>query len=308
MNAARLLRAATASLAVIACGAALASAETVYCTAIEDVPITITEPGVYCLNHDLSFSSPSIAVIIEADGVTLDLNGHSLEGSGVGRAVYAIARNNITIRNGRISSLSSGVNLGAYSPTYAGSGGHLIEGLEFQGMRYTAVYVAGRGNVVRDNRILDTGNSDGNSARAIVARGPGARVLDNEVIGTRGGAAQYSAAAAIVLGSAPGSVVESNRITDTVNLNQGDVAGIWVSQSPSAQVNGNRIANTTGYPNSTGVLVVNSHYVAVRDNVFDLLDFGIVFGAGSSGKYMGNLASGVTVPYAGGTAAGTTNY
>jgi len=305
MRSARFSRLAAASLAAATCSLPTVMAETVNCTPVDTVPYTITAPGVYCLTGDLTGFASNAAITIQADNVTLDLNGYTLEGAGgTPTGIGSQDRSNVTLRNGRIVGFGSGVFLRAAGPTYAGSGGHLIEGLELRRTVVFGIVVMGRGNVIRGNRIVDTASAQGSgTAFGIWALGPAARVSDNDVIGTRG------AAKGIYLANAPGSVVEGNRVTDTINPNQGTANAIEVLGSNATQVNGNRIANTTGYANSTGVSISSSSYVTVRDNVFNLLDFGIVFGVGAgTGKYMGNLASGVTSPYAGGIPAGATNY
>jgi len=76
---------------------------------VSELPYTISQPGMYRLSGDLSLSTHDTnGLTINADNVTLDLNGHSLTGPGKaagtsGHGVYVSSiQHNITIRNGTV--------------------------------------------------------------------------------------------------------------------------------------------------------------------------------------------------------------
>jgi hypothetical protein len=74
-------------------------------------PVTISIPGAFQLDSNLFVSSNKIGIQVTSKNVTIDLNGYTLQGSGV--AWYGIAGgvNNVTIRNGTIDSfLYDGIN------------------------------------------------------------------------------------------------------------------------------------------------------------------------------------------------------
>ena len=50
-------------------------------------------------------------LIVDAHGITIDLNGHTLDGKGVGAAVRNIGFDNVTIKNGRMVDWDWGVAL-----------------------------------------------------------------------------------------------------------------------------------------------------------------------------------------------------
>ncbi len=139
---------------------------------------------------------------------------------------------------------------------------------------------------------------------AITARGPGARVLDNDVIGTVAANAAYG----VELVAAASSVVEENRITNTTSTGSGSVYGIHAFNLDDASaISANTISNASVAVNSYGIFVDTDADVTVSDNRIARMSNGIYF-TGASGSYMNNLVRGATTPYTGGTAAGATNY
>lgn len=67
-----------------------------------DLPLTITAPGLYVLEEDIDAAGAG-GITISADGVTLDLRGHSLRnGSGPG-ILTSGSRKNLEVRNGTVS-------------------------------------------------------------------------------------------------------------------------------------------------------------------------------------------------------------
>ncbi len=72
----------------------------------DDIPFTITAPGVYCLSENVNFTTGS-AVTIKSNCVVFDLLGHAIEGaSGSGNGILIDVLNtftaNVTVKNGII--------------------------------------------------------------------------------------------------------------------------------------------------------------------------------------------------------------
>ena len=85
-----------------------------------DMPFTISSPGFYCLAEDVSFSSGSAGICIDADCVVFDLNSHSITntlGSGGSAVEVAANRAHIKIRNGTIVGSGIGGDLGVDLPS-----------------------------------------------------------------------------------------------------------------------------------------------------------------------------------------------
>jgi hypothetical protein len=83
-------------------------------------PVTITQPGSYRLSGNLTVPADASGIVIQADHVTLDLNGFRLAGDGTG-GVFGVAtldnndlglnRVGVTVRNGTITNFVSGIVL-----------------------------------------------------------------------------------------------------------------------------------------------------------------------------------------------------
>jgi hypothetical protein len=245
------------------------------CVPIAYVPYTIAAPGRYCVQQDLTTAiADGNAITIAADSVVLDLQGFTLDGSGGGPAtladgVYAEGRSSVAVRNGTVRGFHRGIVLEDGGP------GSRVEGIQAEASTFAGIWTAGEAVQVKRNRVTNTGRSDGEwTPVGIFVKGPGARLLDNEVVDTvapEGG---------------------------------GSVSVLQLSEAAGAVVRGNRIANGTGTRDATGIDVVGSIDVLVLENRLTGLDFGIVFESESTGKYRGNLTSGVATPYTGGTDAG----
>ena len=103
-------------------------------TAGTSFPITINESGSYVLTSNLTVKTGNInAITINADNVTLDLNGHSIYGPETGVGIYASYRYNITIKNGVVRGFYKGIYL------YKGAG-HRIEGIQASNNGHVGIY------------------------------------------------------------------------------------------------------------------------------------------------------------------------
>jgi len=97
-------------------------------TAGTTFPITINEPGSYVLTSNLMVTTGN-AINIDADNVTLDLNGHGIYGPGTGYGIYARNQFNITIKNGIVRGFRyNGIYLNN-DADHQGAG-HRIEGIQ----------------------------------------------------------------------------------------------------------------------------------------------------------------------------------
>ena len=254
-----------------------AAAETTICTVISVLPYTITAQGSYCLDRNLSTNITSGAAIsVNTDFVVLDLNGFKVGGGGAGfgtqtNGVQALNRKNVTVKNGNIRGFFRAVYL-----TDTGTAqGHLVEDVRADENTRAGIWVEGKGHVIRNNQVVKT---TGTTV-------PG----QTEIVGIA------------VVGA--GSRLLNNDVTDTIEMGAAEGLGLLVRNGDGAIVEGNRIGNAVLAATSVGISIETSDDVLAVNNRLATLGSGIIYGAGSGGKYRDNLTSGVTTPFTGGTDA-----
>jgi hypothetical protein len=148
-------------LAAIWAGLAFSGPARAACTAIDHANYTIASPGEYCLTANVVATSNGIT--INADNVTLDCGGYTIDGSAqaastTGRGVMAINRNGITIQNCTIKGFMEGIRLVGMDGTIRGN--MLIAPLS------RGIIVNGDGNVIDANRVTDAGGASNYSLGA----------------------------------------------------------------------------------------------------------------------------------------------
>jgi hypothetical protein len=195
-----------AAVLLLAAATTVARAETTLCINITSLPATITAPGSYCLKQDLATTiSSGTAISIEANNVTVDLNGFRLGGMSGGPATTALGvvsfKDNITVRNGTIRGYRTNIQL---------SGNNLlVEDMRIDNARGTGILVAGKNTVVRNNQVYRTGTPEASLATAIsVLFGP-TQISGNSIGGVGGVVAN-----GILVTSGDSVIVQGNAITD----------------------------------------------------------------------------------------------
>lgn len=194
-----------------------ARAETVNCTPISALPAVITVQGVYCLKGNLATAMPSgNAIDIQTNNVVLDLNGFKLGGLSAGLGtntfgIYALERQNITIKNGTIRGFRQGIVLdGSFA-----SQGHIVEDIRADQNTQVGIHVGGSGNIVRNNQVVATGGTTSFGPNAdvfgIYVTGNSPRVINNDVIDTvaTGAAVGYG----LILKFCDGALAVNNRFS-----------------------------------------------------------------------------------------------
>jgi len=216
-----------------------ARAETINCTEITAIPIIITVQGVYCLKGNLATSlTVGNMIDIQTNNVTIDMNGFKLGGlaGGLGTSangVFALNRKNITLRNGSVRGFLRGTQL--VQTVTGASSGHLIEDMLFDGNRFSGIQVGGSGNIIRRNRVVNTG--------------PGNLSFD---------------AVGIYLIPASNSVVAGNLVSGTSESSS--ARGIFVQLSTLIEVRGNTILDAKGVGTKRGIDIVFSTDITVIGN------------------------------------------
>ncbi len=105
--------------------------------AITNLPFVITESGSYYLTASLTGGAGANGITVEADDVTIDLNGFTLKGTAsTHHGIYQdAAYNGLTVRNGKVQrwSNSGGDLYGEYGGIFALGSGNLIEAVQATG-------------------------------------------------------------------------------------------------------------------------------------------------------------------------------
>ena len=112
-------------------------------TPISSLPYTISASGSYYLSQNLSISGAT-AITVNADDVTIELNGFTLSGNGTGtgaHGIYMNGRNNVEIKNGTVKGFGG---TGIYASGSTGKN-HRVIGVRAIGNGDDGIYV-GRNN------------------------------------------------------------------------------------------------------------------------------------------------------------------
>lgn len=120
---------------------------------IDSLPVTISAPGSYYFRHNFVYSLPSgHAITIEADHVTIDLNGFVLSSTPAvtGDAIHVeLNRNYLVVRNGAIVGNSTSGSPAGFAKGIDGNDRCRISDISVSGCRESGISVAGGSVVVR---------------------------------------------------------------------------------------------------------------------------------------------------------------
>jgi parallel beta-helix repeat protein len=212
------------AFAFLVVGASAATGDTITCGAV------ITEDT--RLDHDL-IDCPGDGIVIGADGITLDLGGHVVDGIGSGSPFEDAGidntggYDNVTIRDGSVVGFPTGISL-------MGTSRNVLRGLDVRENLSTGIYMYGldRADSV-ENRIVGNHVSGSTRGAGIYLEGAGPNLLKkNEISGNERG---------LLLGyGSAGNTVETNTVA-------ANFQGIYVTDfSDANQIKGNSISGNEG--------------------------------------------------------------
>jgi len=243
------------AVAALASAAPAASAANGYdnCDGFIDAPNFIPKPGTWCLRQNLATNITSGAAIwVNADHVTIDCNGFTLDNSPAGAVtgaagVLSYGYTGITVRKCTIRGFAFGISvIGGTSP----KGGHVIGNNRLFQSRIGGISVEGYGSVVRGNIVSNTGGSGASNVTGISASGP-VDIIDNVVDGVFGD--------------------NSLATFQTFGIYYADAGS--VNPVVASQIRGNRVRNLAQKGASPAEAIeVAGHGVWVRDNLIGQRD------------------------------------
>ena len=175
-------------LALLALPAAPALGAPADCRPIKALPALIDTPGLHCLTQDFETDLfGGAAIEIQADHVTVDFQGHTIDnraagGETIALGVFSWERSHIVVRNGTLIGFEEAVGLSGPFDSQD-SRNHLVEGMRIVGSGRTGIGITGTDSIVRGNIVFDTGGhgSKGQAVSGIFLGGWRHRALDNDV-------------------------------------------------------------------------------------------------------------------------------
>ena len=217
------------------------------------------------LELDQDLACPGSGLIVGADGITLNLNGHVISGTGVGDGVAIVGRTDVTVKGGRIQNFVAGVRIASSSDNDIKDNA-LVGNTE--GIDCAAGCV---GNTIKENEFRE------NRARGIMLRGTTSDnvVKENVFTGNRVGILLFGAVNSIVKENILSSSIVANirvNVLATGNLIKENTAssspaGIEFLVTPTGSAKGNAVVENTLIANPCGLkgpLAGNF----IRENVF----------------------------------------
>lgn len=187
------------------------------CRPINAVPYIVRESGSYCLATDIGTSESGI--VIRANFVTIDLQGHTLAGPVTPRSqtigILGQKVSNVRIENGTISGFTQGIVLSA-SRDWSHGGFSVIDRVEVKDSRERGISLLGNFNEVSRSSIHHVGGEpiEGTVHNlGVVVTGYGAVIRNNrfsEIRGARDPQLQAEGIALALSGSINGAIVEDN--------------------------------------------------------------------------------------------------
>ncbi len=131
---------------------------------ITKLPFSASQPGLYQLAADLAYEpSSGAAIVVSADDVTVDLNGHVLSGkAGTATGAVGILANNrqrVTIQNGTVTGFYFGIDVRRSPTAPKNSRDHRIEKVTAKGNYYFGMRVEGTDSQIDNCQVLNTGGT-----------------------------------------------------------------------------------------------------------------------------------------------------
>ena len=211
------------------------------------------------LDSDL-VDCPGNGIVIGADGVTLDLNGHLIDGVSVASGVHNPGWDGITIKDGTIRQFSQGVALDHPASNNT--------------VRRVAVASTVTGIELFAGLSLVRGNSLSNAGVGIDIYGPDNRVIGNDLDGNSTGIRSHATSELV-------SEISNNTVVNNLG------SGILLVETENNHLSGNLILNNgtqQDFPHGAGVTMFHVDNTSVERNVIAGNDLGIKLALYGSGN------------------------
>lgn len=276
----RLLAIGLVAAAWLSTAAPAARADPVACGQVLRASTTVTNSLAGCAGDGL---------VIGAGGITVDLGGHTIAGTGLGVGIRNDGHDDVTIRNGAVLDFDHGVVLNA------GTVRNAVTGLHFARNEWSAIQLDNASsNHVTQNRVSDgdvgVRLTNGSSGNVLVGNVVGAGAGDSFAVEQgsnqnwfEGNSVQMSASHALRVDSSSSTMVLGNEIAGASD------AAVTMNAAPASVVQANRI-ETGG---DAAVIVSGATGGVVRFNALDQSgDAGVILDGMSNSLVKGNTLAG----------------
>lgn len=222
-----------------------ARAESTACTVVSAFPASISMPGRYCLDQDVTLAIGTMAAIyVTADDVDLDCNNHVVRTTApVGNDASGLrgigTRRNVRVRNCTFDGFDTGVYLDGGTV-----GGFRLQGNNVMRAGSYGLFLSGNGNLVEDNRVAFQRGGSSNYPTALTMTGEPNRAVgnvirNNELVVMQPEMPANAGSAAIYVRYQQGMLIEGNTITTIASRTGGGSYGIISGYATEMVVRGN---------------------------------------------------------------------
>lgn len=247
----------------------------------------ISQPGSYYLTGDVNAAASKSGIVVLASNVTIDLNGFTIKG--VTGSLYGVSGSSlqrVTVRNGRIVSMNTGVSI--LPPTNTHQQAITLEDLVISQSTGYGVYIGGGSlrdcqiersggigafltastdSVVEDCVFFDNGddglNMHSGTVRSVSSSsnaGTGISVTTGTVVGSTS------------IGNIEGIMLEAGVVTDSTVQDNRDVG---IRTNGNSLISNNSISNNTLIDQSIGIRVQNTSGARIEGNTITRMYTGI---------------------------------
>ncbi len=202
-------------------------------------PTTISTPGFYCLNNDISGQ-----IVINANDVTLDLNSHTITGGGIGSGSGIIVNSgfNRLIKNGNITAFDNGIQCIGNTDT-------VIENLIITNCFIEGVTINTGTAIFLDS--LSIHNISGIGVHFV--NGNDASSIKNSTV--------TQSEQGFVFDFIYNSLIQNCNVLDcssNLNITAGNVGGFIINNGSFIQINNSSVKNYVGLQRIAGFALVNA--------------------------------------------------
>lgn len=245
-----------------------------------DCAMVYDQPGTYTLEQDLS--SKTCGIMIKASDVTIDLNGHHIQGPNdlrlVNYGIVAVDKSNIKIKNGSIDGFGFGVALSSKNGVGNKVRGNEVTDMTISNSPLRGILIHGYNGRADSNKVSNSGGSlayPDAYGFGIEMFGPDCMVSNNEVVDTYGSTSPgtYIGEGVAISFSFYNTncVAENNTVYNNRAVTNKSTFGFWVDVYSVVTIRNNNVNNMhySGIVPPRTTLLNNTTDIPMADGCYD---------------------------------------